>query len=48
MAIQAHDDALEGTALGKEFVHLLLAGVKGEIANVEGAAPAHLSDEIQL
>lgn len=35
-AVEAHYQALDFAALGEEFVDLLLGGVEGEVADVEG------------
>lgn len=34
-SVEAHDEALDFAALGKELVDLLFCGVKGEVADVE-------------
>ena len=41
-AIQAHDEALDLTTLGEELVDLLLGGVEGEVADVEGGGVGEL------
>lgn len=45
MAIEPHDDAPDGPALGKELVDLLLGGVEGQVSDVEGARLGHIMNE---
>jgi hypothetical protein len=41
-AVEAHDEALDLAALAEELVDLLLGGVEGEVADVEGAGVLEL------
>lgn len=41
-AVEAHDKALNLAALAEELVDLLLGGVEGEVANVEGGSVLEL------
>jgi len=45
-AVQAHDEAFELAGFGEEGVDLLFGGVKGEVADVEGAGVAELLFEV--
>ncbi len=45
-AIQTHDEAFELAGFGEEGVDLLFGGVKGEVADVEGAGVAELLFEV--
>jgi hypothetical protein len=37
-AVEAHDKALDFAALAEQLVYLLLGGVEGEVADVEGGS----------
>lgn len=41
-AVEAHDEALDLAALAEELVDLLLGGVEGEVADVEGCGVLEL------